>query len=138
MGKYLDMTGLTYLMSKIIALINAKSDKNHTHNYAGSSSAGGAATTALTCTGNSATATNSDMLDGLHASDIQKSMVNLAKNTNVLEYADNYPVTQTGGTMFTYRVINGYNEPFAENIIGSGDYYYYANKSHWIFHVVMN
>lgn len=28
----------------------------HTHNYAGSSSAGGAATTALTCTGNSATA----------------------------------------------------------------------------------
>ena len=31
--------------------------KTHTHNYAGSSSAGGAATSALTCTGNSATAT---------------------------------------------------------------------------------
>lgn len=30
---------------------------SHTHNYAGSSSAGGAATTALECTGNSATAT---------------------------------------------------------------------------------
>ena len=60
MAKYLDMTGLTYLISKIIALINAKSDKNHTHNYAGSSSAGGAATTALTCTGNSATATVAD------------------------------------------------------------------------------
>ena len=30
---------------------------NHTHSYAGSSSAGGAATTALACTGNSATAT---------------------------------------------------------------------------------
>ena len=30
---------------------------NHTHNYAGSSSAGGAATTALACTGNAATAT---------------------------------------------------------------------------------
>ena len=30
---------------------------SHTHNYAGSSSAGGAATTALACTGNSATAT---------------------------------------------------------------------------------
>lgn len=30
---------------------------SHTHNYAGSSSAGGAATTALTCTGNAATAT---------------------------------------------------------------------------------
>ncbi len=31
--------------------------ENHTHNYAGSSSPGGAATTALKCTGNSETAT---------------------------------------------------------------------------------
>lgn len=37
-------------------------DRSHTHNYAGSSSAGGAATTALTCTGNSATATTSNYL----------------------------------------------------------------------------
>ncbi|MCX4256485.1 MAG: hypothetical protein OSJ54_06115 [Oscillospiraceae bacterium] len=37
---------------------NAKDTaENHTHNYAGSSSPGGAATTALACTGNSATAT---------------------------------------------------------------------------------
>lgn len=35
---------------------------SHTHNYAGSSSAGGAATTALACTGNSATATTSNYL----------------------------------------------------------------------------
>ena len=82
----------------------------------------------------SGTSANADTVDGLHGSDLQKSMINLAKNTNVLEYADNYPVTQTGGTMFTYRVINGYNEPFADNIIGSGDYYYYANKldNSWI------
>lgn len=33
---------------------------NHVHNYAGSSSAGGAATTALSCTGNSATATKAN------------------------------------------------------------------------------
>jgi hypothetical protein len=39
------------------ALNSAKSDSSHTHSYAGSSSAGGAATTALACTGNSATAT---------------------------------------------------------------------------------
>ena len=37
-------------------------DRSHTHNYAGSSSAGGAATTALACTGNSATATTSNYL----------------------------------------------------------------------------
>lgn len=45
--------------SNIQTQLNGKSSSNHTHNYAGSSSAGGAATTALTCTGNSATATKS-------------------------------------------------------------------------------
>lgn len=40
----------------------AYATSGHTHNYAGSSSAGGAATTALTCTGNSATATKSNSL----------------------------------------------------------------------------
>ena len=38
-------------------LVDGKAASSHTHNYAGSSSAGGAATTALACTGNSATAT---------------------------------------------------------------------------------
>ena len=33
MGKYLDFTGLTYLVSKIKTLINTKADKTHTHNY---------------------------------------------------------------------------------------------------------
>lgn len=62
MAKYLDMTGLTYLVNKLKALINTKANISHTHNYAGSSSVGGAATTALTCTGNSATATKSNSL----------------------------------------------------------------------------
>lgn len=43
--------------SNIQSQLNDKSASNHTHNYAGSSSAGGAATSALTCVGNSATAT---------------------------------------------------------------------------------
>ena len=60
MANYLDFTGLTYLVNKIKTLIATKADKNHTHNYAGSSSVGGAATSALTCTGNSATATVAD------------------------------------------------------------------------------
>ena len=59
---------------------------DHTHNYAGSSSAGGAATTALTCTGNSATATDADKLDGYHATDFQgnlniHSKINLTSGT---------------------------------------------------------
>lgn len=37
--------------------LNGKSNTNHTHNYAGSSSAGGSANSSLVCTGNSATAT---------------------------------------------------------------------------------
>ena len=36
--------------------VSNKADSNHTHNYAGSDSAGGAATTALACTGNANTA----------------------------------------------------------------------------------
>ena len=50
---------------------------NHTHNYAGSSSAGGAATTALTCTGNSATATKATQdSDGkqINTTYVKKSM----------------------------------------------------------------
>lgn len=47
----------TITQAKLTSLLNEKSDGEHTHNYAGSSSAGGAATTALACTGNSATAT---------------------------------------------------------------------------------
>ena len=49
----------------------SRASASHTHNYAGSSSAGGAATTALTCTGNSATATDSDTVDGCHAWNMQ-------------------------------------------------------------------
>lgn len=52
------------LIADIVASANEYADEkidatisSHTHNYAGSSSAGGAATTALTCTGNSETAT---------------------------------------------------------------------------------
>lgn len=59
--KFLSLEGLTeyteILLNKITTKLNEKADNNHVHNYAGSSSAGGAATSALTCTGNSNTAT---------------------------------------------------------------------------------
>lgn len=47
---YLDKTNLSYLWGKITSAINTglagKSDTDHTHSYAGSSSVGGAATSA--------------------------------------------------------------------------------------------
>lgn len=55
-SSYLFIT-LQSFYTKIKGLLAGKSDTTHTHNYAGSSSSGGAATTALACTGNSATAT---------------------------------------------------------------------------------
>jgi hypothetical protein len=73
-------------------------------------------------------ATNADTVDGFHSGDLQKVMIKVPDNSNVLEYAENYPVIHYDGTFFTYRVYNGYGEPFAESKIGSGDYYYYANK----------
>lgn len=71
---------------------------------------------------------DADTIDGIHADELQKVMAKLDNNTNVLEYAENYPVLHYDGTFFTYRVYNGYNEPYADSAIGSGDYYYYANK----------
>lgn len=47
----------SYSWSEIGSKPSSFTPSSHTHNYAGSSSAGGSATSALTCTGNSATAT---------------------------------------------------------------------------------
>lgn len=54
----LSSTSTNPVQNKVInSALGGKANSSHTHNYAGSSSAGGSATTALTCTGNSATAT---------------------------------------------------------------------------------
>lgn len=45
---FIDKDGLKRILTKLKTLIDSKADKNHTHNYAGSSSAGGAATSADT------------------------------------------------------------------------------------------
>lgn len=47
MAKYLDSDGLAHFLSKLKPLIDVKADKTHTHNYAGSSSAGGSANSAV-------------------------------------------------------------------------------------------
>ena len=47
MAKYLNSDGLAYFLSKLKPLIAAKADNTHTHNYAGSSSAGGSANSAV-------------------------------------------------------------------------------------------
>lgn len=44
--KILDSMGLKYVLSKIKTLLSGKADKEHTHLYAGSSTAGGVATSA--------------------------------------------------------------------------------------------
>ena len=77
---------------------------------------------------------DADSVDGLHSWDLQRVMICAEPNSNVLEYAETYPTFHNHGTFFTYRVYNGYGEPFAENAVGSGDYYYYANKidTSWI------
>lgn len=84
--------------------------------------------------GRATDADNSDTLDGCHASEFQKAMDFPSINTNVLEYAENLPITHENGTFFTCRIYNGYNEPYADEVIGSGDYYYCINKidSSWI------
>ena len=77
----------------------AYATSGHTHNYAGSSSAGGAATTALTCTGNSATATNSDMVDGYHSYELQT----LAADGNLHDKNNRAFVQWDGSSYFWLR-----------------------------------
>lgn len=45
--KFLDSTGLSHVFTKIKLLLDGKADNDHTHSYAGSSSVGGAANSAV-------------------------------------------------------------------------------------------
>lgn len=60
MAKYLDMTGLTYLISKLIALINTKANASHTHNYLSGLSVSGKTITYTKGDGTSGTITTQD------------------------------------------------------------------------------
>lgn len=64
-GSYLTTTGTAADSEKLGGVAaSGYSQTSHTHNYAGSSTPGGAATTALACTGNSATATTASSCSG--------------------------------------------------------------------------
>jgi len=64
-GSYLTTTGTAADSAKLGGVAaSGYSQTSHTHNYAGSSTPGGAATTALACTGNAATATTAASCTG--------------------------------------------------------------------------
>lgn len=70
------------------------SPTSHTHNYAGSSSAGGAATSALTCTGNSATASK-------WATARVLSLTGAVTGSVSIDGSGNMSMTTTGGDITT-------------------------------------
>lgn len=125
---------------------------NHTHNYAGSSSAGGSANSAVkldtasagsstqpvyfsggkpvacgtsldvSITGNAATATNADKLDGYHGSSSQTANTYVLRNSNGYIYT-NYINSNTG---------NGENPTISQIIVtnGSDGFYRKATLAH--------
>lgn len=113
MAKYLDMTGLTYLISKIIALINAKSDKNHTHNYLSGLSVSGKTITYTKGDGTSGTITTQDTNTTYNPATTSAnglmSSTDKAKLDAITESADAVSVTQklTSGTEIGTVTING-------------------------------
>ena len=113
MAKFLDMTGLTYLMSKIIALINAKSDKNHTHNYLSGLSVSGKTITYTKGDGTSGTITTQDTNTTYNPATTSAnglmSSTDKAKLDAITESADAVSVTQklTSGTEIGTVTING-------------------------------
>lgn len=82
--------------------LNGKANSSHTHNYAGSSSAGGSATTALACTGNSATATKLATARTITLSGDYSGSVNFDGSENVILYGFNYNCTVSKGNTNNY------------------------------------
>ena len=87
------------------ALINlGAASASHTHNYAGSSTAGGSATSALTCSGNSATATklqNARTIGGVSfdgSANINLPGVNTKGNQDTTGNADTATTAISAGT----------------------------------------
>ncbi|MDM8130095.1 hyaluronate lyase N-terminal domain-containing protein [Clostridium butyricum] len=77
--------------------LDGKANNSHTHNYAGSSSAGGAATSALTCTGNSATASKLATARTIALTGAVTGSVNFDGSGNV-SLATTFAATIDGGT----------------------------------------
>lgn len=82
----LSSTSTNPVQNKVLnTALSGKASTNHTHNYAGASSAGGAATTALNCTGNSATATKATQDSG--GQQINTTYIkNLSVSENTITY----------------------------------------------------
>ena len=136
MAKYLDMTGLTYLISKIIALINAKSDKNHTHNYLSGLSVSGKTITYTKGDGTSGTITTQDTnttysnattsADGLMSSS-DKSKLDGVENGATKTTIDS-ALSSTSTNPVQNKIINNALSNINPTSISAG----YTNKSFYI------
>lgn len=128
------VTELNYcdgVTSNIQTQLNGKASSSHTHNYAGSSSAGGAATTALACTGNSATATNADKLDGYHADSFVKLSYAATTDWNTLTEGGMYRIDDISSQTSRHDEMGSYGQLLV--VRGTGDtifqlYGNYANN----------
>ena len=82
---------LNAAIGKLENKVDSKANSTHTHNYAGSATAGGAANSALTCTGNSATATKLQTARNINGVAFD--------GTKDITVADNTKLPLTGGTV---------------------------------------
>lgn len=82
---------LNSAIGKLENKVDSKANSTHTHNYAGSATAGGAANSALTCTGNSATATKLQTARNINGVAFD--------GTKDITIADNTKLPLTGGTV---------------------------------------
>ena len=110
MAKYLNSDGLAYFLNKLKPLIDAKADKTHTHNYAGSTSAGGSANSvanslSIQLNGGTATAFNGSAAKSIN---ITASSVGAAASDHTHKYAGSNSV---GGAANNSLALN--NVPLA-------------------------
>ena len=106
--KFLDSVGLSYTFQKIKALLNTKADSDHTHNYAGSASVGGAANSATKL--ETARTINGVQFDGTGNINIDVGVKNINGVTGAVTLKDYVTGLSVNGKTITYNKKDGTSE----------------------------
>lgn len=103
--KFLDSTGLAHVFTKIKILLNTKADNDHTHQYAGSASVGGAANSALKL--ENARTINGVSFDGTKNISIDTGVTSVNDSTGAVIIKDYVTSLSVNGKTITYNKKDG-------------------------------
>lgn len=109
MTKYLNSDGLAHFLEKLKPLIDAKADLNHTHKYAGSSTAGGAANSvansfSIQLNGGTATSFNGSAAKNIN---ITASSIGINSTGDISKVTNCHYSEENGEASWRYKYVSG-------------------------------